>query len=191
MAKQNGNIARFAFDFQQNFPLPHIPTSDIFYLHQIWVYVFGIHDCGANTSSMYCWPESIAHKGSNDVVSCLDHYFNSYDLTEVDTLYLFSDLCGGQNKNSTVIHYLYSLVKNGHFRRIQHIFPIRGHSFLPCDRDFGKTESKRKVERIYTPQQWMEVIHSAKKTKPYTVVEVEQTMIHDFNHTYLRFSRRP
>ena len=182
MAKQNGNIACFSFDFEQNFPLPHIPTGEIFYLRQIWLYVFGIHDCGNNTSAMYCWPESLAHKGSNEVVSCLDNYFRSRSLpAEVDTLYLFSDSCSGQNKNSTVIQYLYSLVRNGHFRCIRHIFPIRGHSFLPSDRDFAKTESKkRKIERIYTPQQWMEVIRSAKKTKPYVVEEVEQSMIYDF-----------
>ena len=93
--------------------------------------VFGIHDCGNNTSSMYCWPESLAHKGSNDVVSCLDNYFQSRSLpAEVDTLYLFSDSCSGQNKNSTVIQYLYSLVRNGHFRCIRHILPVRGHSFF-------------------------------------------------------------
>ena len=144
MAKQNGNIACFSFDFEQNFPLPHIPTGEIFYLRQIWLYVFGIHDCGNNTSAMYCWPESLAHKGSNEVVSCLDNYFRSRSLpAEVDTLYLFSDSCSGQNKNSTVIQYLYSLVRNGHFRCIRHIFPTRGHSFLPADRDFAKTESKK------------------------------------------------
>ena len=77
------------------------------YLRQIWLYVFGIHDCGNNTRAMYCWPESLARKGSNEVVSCLDNYFWSHSLpAEVDTLYLFSDSCSGQNKNSTVIQYL-------------------------------------------------------------------------------------
>lgn len=57
MAKQNDNIGCFAFDFEQNFPLPHIPTGEVFYLRQIWLYIFGVHDCGANTGTMYCWPE--------------------------------------------------------------------------------------------------------------------------------------
>lgn len=87
---------------------------------------------------------SVAHKGSNEVVSCLDNYFQSPKLAGVDTIHLFSDSCGGQNKNSTVIHYLYSLVRNGKFRYIRHVFPIRGHSFMPCDRDFAKTEAKKR-----------------------------------------------
>jgi hypothetical protein len=32
MAQDNPNIATIAFDFEQNFPLPHIPTGEIFYL---------------------------------------------------------------------------------------------------------------------------------------------------------------
>ena len=65
----------------------------------------------------------------------------------VKRLNIFSDSCGGQNKNSTVIQYLYSLVRNRRFHCIRHVFPVRGHSFLPCDRDFAKTNAKkRKVD---------------------------------------------
>ena len=104
MAKDNENIASIAFDFEQNFPLPHIPAGEIFYLHQIWLHVFGIHDCGENNAAMYCWPETVARKGSNEV-SCLHHYLNGLN-PGIERLNLFSDSCGGQNKNSTVIQYL-------------------------------------------------------------------------------------
>ena len=50
----------------------------------------------------------------------------------------------------------FSLVAEGNFKYIRHTFPVRGHSYLPNDRDFGRTEvSKRKNERVYTPEQWM------------------------------------
>ena len=68
MAKDATDIAIISFNFKQNFPLPHKPTGEIFYLRQVWLYVFGIHDCGSNAAMMYCWPESIARKGSNEVV---------------------------------------------------------------------------------------------------------------------------
>jgi hypothetical protein len=77
MAKEDGSIACLSFDFEQNLPLPHIPTNDIFYLRQLWVYVFGIHDCATNEASMFVWPESIAHRGSNEVVSCLHQYLQA------------------------------------------------------------------------------------------------------------------
>lgn len=138
---------------------------------------FGIHNCVRNTASMYVWPESVARRGLKEVVSCLYHYLQS--LSGVDTLFLFSDSYGGQNKKSTAIHFCYTSVKMG--LKIQHIFLIWGHSYLPCDRDFVKTESKKKrVDCVYTPQHWMDVVRSAKKTKPFVVVSVSQDVIFDF-----------
>ena len=112
LAKLNSHIATVTFDFQQNLPLPHIPVGQVFYMHQLWLYVFGVHECGANRAAMYCWPEFIAAKGSSEVVSCLDNFLRSLP-QEVTTLYLYSDGCSGQNKNSTVMHYLFTLVRLG------------------------------------------------------------------------------
>lgn len=179
MASDDEDIVLLSFDFEQNFPLPHIPTGEVFYLGQVWLYVSGVHNCGDNSATMYCWPKNVAHKGSNEVVSCLNRYLNG--LIGVKWLNLFSDSYGGQNKNSTVIQYLYTLVRSGCFHHIRHVFPVRGHSFLPCDRDFAKSETKKsKVERVYTPQQWMDVIRLARKRKPYDVVSVGQSIIFDY-----------
>ena len=70
LAKLNATVT---FDFQQNLPLPHIPVGDVFYVRQLWLYVFGVHECGSNRAVMYSWPEFIAGKGGNEVVSCLDN----------------------------------------------------------------------------------------------------------------------
>ena len=70
LAKLNATVT---FDFQQNLPLPHISVGDVFYVRQLWLYVFGVHECGFNRAVMYSWPEFIAGKGGNEVVSCLDN----------------------------------------------------------------------------------------------------------------------
>ena len=78
MAKDSEAISAIYFDFEQNFPLPHIPTGEVFfYLRQVWLYDFGVHDCGKNSATMYCWPENVAHKESNEVVSCLDSFLRT------------------------------------------------------------------------------------------------------------------
>ena len=107
MARENSNISCISFDFEQNLPLPHIPTNDIFYLWQLWLHVFCVHNSQDDSSTMYSWPETVGHRGANEVVSCLDHYFHF--LSDVDTLMLFSDSCGGQNKNSIVILFFFLL----------------------------------------------------------------------------------
>jgi hypothetical protein len=42
LAKLNTHIATVTFDFQQNLPLPHIPVGEVFYMDQLWLYVFGV-----------------------------------------------------------------------------------------------------------------------------------------------------
>ena len=119
LAKGNVHIATLTFDFQQNLPLPSIPVGEVFFMHQLWLYVFGIHDCGKNDASMYCRPETISRRGSDEVISCLNHFISNLP-SEVTTLNLYSDGCGGQNKNFT-------LVRIGKFQHICHHFPVRGH----------------------------------------------------------------
>ena len=56
-------------------------------------------------------------------------------------LRLFSDSCFGQNKNMTMISMLSALRKTAFPNLdVEHTFPIRGHSFLPADRVFGRIE---------------------------------------------------
>ena len=139
MAKKNKHVSTFGFDFQQNQPLPHLPVGDLFYMHQLWHYVFGVHSCSNNEVTMFCWPETIAKRGSDEVISCLHAYLSELP-PEITSLLLYSDGCGGQNKNTNVMHYLLSLVALGRFQCIRHSFPVHGHSFLPNNRDFGRTE---------------------------------------------------
>ena len=99
LAKLNVHIATVTFDFQQNLPLPHTPIGEVFYMQQLWLYVFGVHECGSNNAVMYCWPEFIPGKGSNEVVLCLDNFFHCLP-KHVTTLCIY------KNKNFTVMQYL-------------------------------------------------------------------------------------
>jgi len=51
-------------------------------------------------------------KGSNAIVSLLHHYFSHHGLGE-KTAYLHADNCGGQNKNTTMVHYFIWHVMTG------------------------------------------------------------------------------
>ena len=121
------------FDFQQNLPFQHLPVGDFFYMQQLWLYVFGIYRCSDNDVTMYCWTEMTARRGSDKVASSLHNHLTKLP-PNVYTLRLYSDGCSGQNKNSTVMQYLFILVAEGKFRHIRHHFPVTGHSGLRQDR---------------------------------------------------------
>ena len=75
------------------------------------------------------------------------------------TLNLFSDSCYAQNKNQytmmTLLHYIN--YKSKVFKNINHIFPVRGHSYMPPDRVFGRIEKELQRETIISPQEYYTV----------------------------------
>lgn len=188
-----GEITCLTFDFMQNLPLPHIPSNPVFFARQIWFYVFGIHDLGTNEATMYTYTEDQAKKGSNDVVSMLLNYFNNHDVSR--NLVLISDSCPGQNKNYTMLHFLYALVHGLKlFDSVTYLFPVRGHSYLPNDQDFSLiSRKKRKIERVETPEGWDDLILQARsKPSPFRVVKVNQSIIFDVKSaTDKFFSQNP
>lgn len=172
------NFTCVSFDYMQNLPMPHIRTNAVFYARQLWLYVFGVHNDGGNTATMFSYDETIGRKGQNEVASLLFHYLRSNDVTTTN-LILISDGCAGQNKNYVLMKFLYLLVHGLHmFKSITHVFPIRGHSFLSCDQDFSLIEKHKKTETVEMPKEWENIIkHARNKPSPFTVTNVDQSMI--------------
>ncbi|PSN54062.1 hypothetical protein C0J52_03120 [Blattella germanica] len=57
-------------------------------------------------------------------------------------------------------------------------FPIRGHSYLECDRDMALINQKCKAE---VPEDWIEEIKNARqKPTAFQVVEVDQAVIRNW-----------
>lgn len=190
-----GRCMAISFDFQQNLPLPHIRTSDVFFKSQLWYYVFGIHDLADDSASMYVYTEDVAKKGSNDVTSMLLHYLNNTDLSK-DHLVIFSDGCAGQNKNHVMVYFQYLLVHCLKvFKKVTHIFPIRGHSFLPNDQDFALIEKKKRISSPEVPEHWDQLIReSREKPSPFTVINMTQDKFFDIQKAcspYFLKSPRP
>lgn len=160
-------------DFAKNLPLPNISTNDVYYKRQLSVYSFTIHVLSTSQCIFYTYPEIIGRKGSDDVCSLLHHYIYNYLDPNVRKLQIFCDSCGGQNKNFTVLRFIHNIVHNEKkLDSIQITFPIRGHSYMECDKDFGLVNQKTKAE---LPQDWAEEFRTARhKPSPFNVEEVSQ-----------------
>ena len=95
--------------------------------------------CDDSASIFRRGDETVSEKGVNEVISCLDYYFNRTPPDKVETLNLYSDGCGGQNTNWFVIMYLYSLVKLGRIPNTRTLFSmLRGTESL-CSTLFYST----------------------------------------------------
>lgn len=180
LAKDDPSVETLCFDHEQNAPLPKVPAGDAFYLRQIWMYNFCINSSKHGKAYFYMYDEVTGKKTPNETISFLDHYLENTLDKDVKTLYIFSDNCGAQNKNKSLMQYLYTLVRNDRFEKIVHRFPEPGHSFLPCDRCFGVVEKHvRKIERIFLPSEYIKHYKNS-SPKNFIVIPVTQNMIFNF-----------
>nr|CAI5843417.1 unnamed protein product [Callosobruchus analis] len=154
--KQRNDLGVICFDYMQNLQLPLIPVQDVFYLTQLTVSLFCIHDMRSDKSYFNINPENAAAKSPNE------------------------DNCPGQNKNHCRVRFCAALVENERFRKID-----RGHSFLPCDRDFAVIKRNlKKYDRLYDLHEYTEIIIASSLKNKFTVHEIHAANnkdILDFN----------
>lgn len=139
----------YCFDMQQVQPLPKSAVGEAYYLRQIGYYTLCIVENNNQNPVFYTWTEDQASRGCTEVGSALFDFLNNVDIEkDITELRLFCDGCGGQNKNTHIIHtllfWLQKTTKN--IKSITIIFPVRGHSFLPVDRIFGRAEKLLRKE---------------------------------------------
>ncbi|XP_072384620.1 uncharacterized protein [Diabrotica undecimpunctata] len=155
------NSITFCFDMQQVQPLPKTPINDAFYAQQISMYVFCCVDSQSKHPTFFTWTEDQAGRGSIEIGSALVNYLDSLEYDNITTLRLFCDGCGGQNKNSHIIHSLYFWLRFKapvQVTEILLVFPVRGHSYLPADRVFGRVEKLlRKKATILSREEYEEI----------------------------------
>lgn len=161
MKRQPVGSVTFSFDLQQVQPLPKLSIGEAFYSRQISFYSFCVTDINGEHPVFYQWAENQAARGAVEVSSALCDFLEKYSLTDENTIRLFCDGCGGQNKNAHVVHalalWLHKKTANN-LKYIQLYFPVRGHSYLPPDRLFGRVEKKiRKYEEIVLPEEYQKI----------------------------------
>lgn len=144
------NTAYFSFDCQKNLALPRLPDQAAYFSQQInynnFTIVVGTSKDKLNPRNVfsYLWTEIDFRKDSNTIASALHHALKNFDFDpSITTVRLFADGCGGQNKNTNTMGMLASwLLEESpqHIKKVEWIFPIVGHSFIPPDRIFGLIE---------------------------------------------------
>ncbi|CAG9833612.1 unnamed protein product [Diabrotica balteata] len=164
------DVTVIAFDLMSTLPTPHLSTGICYYKRQLWTYCLGIHNLSSNLAHMYVWHEAIASRGPQEIGSCIQHYVKNY--VNTSKLIMYSDQCGGQNRNILFGNYIIQN-KISKVQQIDHKFLVSGHPYLACDRYFGIIEKNKKTfNDIYVASDWTRVIRTAKKQKPFTVVEM-------------------
>ena len=136
--------------------------SGMYYLRQLYVLVLGIHHTSDDSAYLYAWDESTAGRGPDEIASCLSNHVSAR-VEDARHLICYSDSCFGQNKNFVMMSLFNTLINEETFSRIDHKFFVRGHTYLPNDRDFGHISKSKKGSIFYTPsvnfkRKWLEQV---------------------------------
>nr|CAH7744148.1 unnamed protein product [Callosobruchus chinensis] len=86
---------------------------------------------------------------------------------------------------------LLALTDTKKFEKILQYFPVRGHSFLPCDTDFSIIKrALKKRDRIYNVHDLTEIIANASRTQKFEVKKVNTIEITNFKAWWPRFYKK-
>ncbi|RUS86935.1 hypothetical protein EGW08_005340 [Elysia chlorotica] len=175
-AQTSTDFAAVAFDFWKNLPTPNISTNDVYYKRQLSAFTFNIHNLGTDEVHLFTYDETVGKKGSNEVASMLLHFCTELLSPDIQKLELFCDSCPGQNKNWTILRFCHFLVHiKKRFSYVKLSFPIRGHSYMECDRDMAVINQKLPVN---TPSEWQQHFTTARQNpSPFNVIPVDQTLL--------------
>lgn len=149
------------FDFQKVLSTPKTEASSLYYKRKLSVFNFTVYDVINHEAYCCLWSENDAKKGSNEVASCLLNYIDKKVSTGVKDFFLWSDNCGGQNRNKHVFSmYLYASSKYN--INIKHSFLEVGHTQNEGDSVHATIEKHARGRKIFNLSEWSNIIESAK-----------------------------
>lgn len=131
---------------------------------------------------MLHWTEAEAHRGANDIATCVVKFLEEVDQKgEYESVILYSDTCGGQNRNRILITAIPSfLAQSTNIRRVEQKFLESGHSQMECDSMHSAIERCFERREIYLPSDYIQCMKLARKANPYKVTEICHGDISDF-----------
>lgn len=171
------------FDLQAVLSVPCSLVGDLYYKRKLSCYNLSFYNLGSGSVQCYLWDESQGGRGSCDIGTCLYYYISSIasGVSPVKTVTLYSDTCGGQNRNQfTAAALHYTLMSLPNLQVINHKFFESGHSQMESDSVHAAIETAKKKTKVYVPSQWETVVNFARRQNPYLVVPMKYSDFKDF-----------
>ena len=117
------------------------------------------------------------------MASCVSAYIEDLvNGTEVEEIVMYSDSCGGQNKNFTMLSFMQLFVASvGGSLKLTHKFLVLGHTLLPCNRSFGVIDrARRHAMNIFVPEDWCHLVETRRRQNPFKVIRMKQDDFYTF-----------
>jgi hypothetical protein len=167
------------FDLQKVLITPKMFVSDAYYSRKLSTYNFTTYDLATRCVQCFVWNETEAKRGSYEISTCI--YMYNKNAGKMNEIIYYSDSCTGQQRILQFCIMCLYCVTNLPINTITHNYFERGHSQMEGDSVHATIENATKRMEIYSPDDWVSAIKTAKQTQPkYDVIEIKHPMILDF-----------
>lgn len=166
-ANEDPHFCSVTFDLQAVLQIPTCEVSLLYYSRKLSVFNLCIYE-SAHPNNGYCfyWSEINGKKGSCEIGSILYHYLSNCLPQHTTEVSLFSDTCGGQNRNQFVaILLLWAVQKIDNLRVIEQKFLESGHTYMEADSMHSSIECAKKHNSIYSMLDWSRIFKSARRKR--------------------------
>ena len=168
------------FDMQSVLQLPSGAESLLYCKRKLIIHNRTIYEATApNKGYCYLWPKNAGKRGSVEIGPVLFEYIRGLP-ESVRHLSLFSDSCTSQNRNqiisATLLHAVQSLTV---IEIIDQIFLVPGRTQMECDSMHSSIEHAQKHMKIYTVNDWENVMRGARRHNPYITQDVKYRDFYD------------
>jgi len=153
-------IMHYSWDFAQQllYPYEDQQVGPIYFKTPRKAQLFGVCCEAIPEQINYLIDEADFYgKGSNTVISLLDHFFENHAFGEKHVC-LTADNCVGQNKNNAVLHYLLYRAIIGLHDQINLAFMLVGHTKFGPDGNYGLIRYTYRRSTAYTYDHLVEII---------------------------------
>ena len=168
----------FTFDLQQVLSTPASNTSVLFYKRKLSSHNFTVYNQQSGEGTCFMWSEVNGRRGSCEIGTCLMKYLQQQPET-VKHVTLFSDSCGGQNRNQFVAAGLLYMVRTSSISVIEQKILESGHTQMEVDSMHSCIEQAKKKTTVFHPDQWSTVASLAIRKRPYKVVQMRYNEFYD------------
>lgn len=145
-----------------------IPTGEeylLYYCRKLCLYNFTVYE-SRFPNEAYCmlWSEVNGKRGNNEIDTALMQWINGLP-KNITELSLFSDTCGGQNRNQHISSLLLYLTQTTHIEIIEQKYLEFGDSFIEVDSMHRVIEREKRHVSVSSVMEWMNILKKGRSNR--------------------------
>lgn len=131
----------FTMDKQAVKLTPAMDAAAVYFKTRLQVNNFTVYNLASHHCSNYWWDETEGDLSASSFASCVIHHIKTHCLSDSLPIILFSDGCGGQNRNYFLSNALSNFAVK-YNKIIEQKWLEKGHTQMECDSAHAKIEKK-------------------------------------------------